>query len=137
MTVLGVDVAREAGSARVDADAGDEPGVDGARFGGQADLGFGAGDLGLRAVDDGLELLEGRVGPDGIAFRGVLGIWRGDIADGDQVGKIRGARGRGEEPGDVVGGERSVGLDRWDRRRCGRFRFARCGGQKDAEQCQF
>ena len=45
--------------ASVDANAGDEPSVDGARFGWKADLGVRACELGLWAVDDGEELLAG------------------------------------------------------------------------------
>ena len=114
LAVLGADVAGETGRPGVNADAGDEPSVDGARFGGKANLGVRAGDFGLRAVDDGEELLENRVRPDRIALGGILGIWRGYVANGDEVSEICGPSWRGKEPGDIIGGERGIRLDRCD-----------------------
>ena len=97
LAILRANVARKAGRAGVNANAGDEPGIGSLRFLGQGDLSGCAGRC-LRggAIGDREKLLKRCVGPHGIALRRVLGIWRRDVADGDQIREIGGLRRRGK-----------------------------------------
>ena len=105
LSVLGPYIAREARRPSVNADASDKPSVNRACFGWKANLCVRASDVGLRAVNNGQELLKNGARPDGIALGGIQGIWRGYVANGDEVREIFGVSWRWKKPRDIIGGE--------------------------------
>jgi hypothetical protein len=134
LAVLPDDLVRQAGRARVEADTGNVPGFDRLDLGRQRDVSGAGRCRGTRR--DRQKLLEGGLAPDPFALAGILRIRRGQIADRDQVGKIRRFGGRWEQPRHIVGGERLLRLYRWRllRRRL-RGRLRRSAHHRSAEQC--